>query len=294
MMTSYQALAKLLASDPGRRRIPALACPQALAGAASALAQARRVVMFSGFYIGQSGAWETDGPLGTLVLAAALQQVGIEPVIFTDEGALAIFAAGMQAINLQVPLLGFAAGTAPADEHLLQQQPDIVIAIERSGQARDGKYCNANGLDVAQNVAHFDPLFVTANTRGITSIAVGDGGNELGFGSRLREVELLLGETKHIACITPAKYLIACGVSNWGGYALAALVTWLQRSRLAFNQEMLIKMLEGIVAAGAIDGLSGLSTPTVDGLPLTIELSMFAQLTSALPTVTTQVAGETN
>lgn len=294
MHSSYQELARLLASDPGRRRIPTLACPEALAGAANALARARRVVLFSGFYIGRAAAWETDGPLGTLVLAATLHQVGIEPIIFTDEGALDIFAAGMQALDLQTPLLGFAPGSAPANEHLLQLQPDAVIAIERCGQASDGKYYNASGHNVAEHVAHFDSLFTAANSQGIPSIAVGDGGNEIGFGARLHEVKQLLGPAKQIACVTPVQHLIACGVSNWGGYALAALIAWEQRSHLLIDQTMLVNTLEQIVAAGAIDGLSGRNTATVDGLPLTIELDMFRKLTSVLPPLATQVAGETD
>ncbi len=283
MEISYQELAKLLASDPGRRRIPALACPQALADAAQALIQARKVVLVSGFYIGRAGAWETDGPLGTLVLALALKQVGIEPVIFTDTGAVAIFEAGMAAIDLQVQLCGFDAQAAPGAEQLLQHQPDVIIAIERNGQAEDGKYYNASGVDVATQVAHFDPLFLTANARGVITIAVGDGGNELGFGNHLAEARVLLGESKQIACVTPAKYLVACGVSNWGGYALAALVAWLNRSRLACSKEMLTEVLTSIVAACAVDGVSGRRTPSVDGLPLTIELEMFTQLTNFLP-----------
>ncbi|NLW17107.1 MAG: DUF4392 domain-containing protein, partial [Firmicutes bacterium] len=124
------------------------------------------------------------------------------------------------------------------------------------------------------------------------TIAVGDGGNELGFGARLGEVRQLLGPAKQIACITPAQYLIAGGVSNWGGYALASLVAWLKGSQVSIDQKLLVNILEQIVAAGAIDGISGQSAATVDGLPLAIELAMFTRLTKALPTVTTQVVGD--
>lgn len=294
MQNSYQEMTKLLAFDPGRRRIPILANPVALAGAAKALAQARRVVLLSGFYIGRAAAWETDGPLGTLVLAATLSHVNIEPIIFTDTGALDIFAAGMEALSLKTPLLGFAAGTAPPSECLLQQQPDAVVAIERSGRAVDGKYYNAGGMDVAEHVAHFDPLFADADAKGISTIAVGDGGNEIGFGAILSEVQQLLGPTQHIACVTPAKYLIACGVSNWGGYALAALTAWLQRRQLPIDPDTLANVLTRLVAAGAIDGVSGQRTASVDGLPLDIELAMFSKLTNVLPPLASQVAGETN
>ncbi len=290
MQDSYQELARLLAFDPGQRRIPVLACPEALAAAANSLAQSRRAVLCSGFYIGRAAAWETDGPLGTLVLAATLQQVGIEPIIFTDTGALAIFEAGMRVLDLQIPLRGFDPGKAPAPEALLHCQPDALVAIERSGQASDGNYYNANGQVVTEQVAHFDPLFAAANDHGITTIAIGDGGNEIGFGARIQEVRQLLGASWHIACVTPAHHLIACGVSNWGSYAVAAIVAELKHGQIPCDQTLLLTMLEEIVAAGAIDGVSGQTTPSVDGLPLAVELAMFNRLTSVLPTPTTRVA----
>ncbi|HHW99331.1 MAG TPA: DUF4392 domain-containing protein [Firmicutes bacterium] len=292
MQNSYQELARLLTFHPGHRRIPALSCPEALAGAANSLVHARRVVLCSGFYIGRAAAWETDGPLGTLILAATLEQVGIQPIIFTDRGAMGIFDAGMRTLGLQTPLVGFAPGQAAEHECLVQYQPDALIAIERSGQASDGNYYNANGQDVTKQVAHFDPLFTAAPNHGITTIAIGDGGNEIGFGVRIQEVRQLLGASREIACTTPADYLIACGVSNWGGYALAALVAWHNRIRLPIDQKLLLTTLEQIVAAGAIDGVSGQAIPTVDGLPLAVELTMFNRLTNALPSLVTQVVGE--
>ncbi|NLY53177.1 MAG: DUF4392 domain-containing protein [Firmicutes bacterium] len=294
MQARCQELATVLAQDPGRRRIPVLACPQALAEAVNVLRKARTVVLISGFYIGRFSAWETDGPLGTLVLALALQQVGTRPIIFTDAGAVPIFAAGTQTLNLQLPLLGFEPGVAPTLDRLLQYEPDAVVAIERCGQAANGRYYNASGIEVTEQVAHFDPLFVGAKAAGIPTIAVGDGGNELGFGTRLHEAEILLGPEKWIACVSPASILIACGVSNWGGYALAVLLTWLKRSELACSEAMLKETLASMVAAGAIDGISGQRTLTVDGLPLTVELATFNQLQAALPPLAQVVVGEGN
>lgn len=294
MQYSYQELTKLLAFDPGRRHIPTLASADALAGATRVLVQARKVVLLSGFYIGRASAWETDGPLGTLALAATLQRAGKEPVIFTDTGALDMFAAGMRVLNLKTPLLGFGPGMVPGKECLLQQQPEAVIAIERNGRALDGKYYNSSGVDVTRHIAHFDGLFAAATDHGIDTIAVGDGGNEIGFGDHLPQVQQLLGRKQKIACITPAKYLIACGVSNWGGYALAALTAWHTRNKLPLDQALLTELLQEIVTAGAVDGVSGQGTATVDGLPLAIELAMFSQLTTGLASLASQVAGENN
>ena len=41
------------------------------------------ILLTTGFYV--AGHAETDGPLGTLVMADALQKLGYHPVIVTDE-----------------------------------------------------------------------------------------------------------------------------------------------------------------------------------------------------------------
>lgn len=286
MDNAYHEAARLLAYDPGRRHVPVLACPRALYGATWALARAQRVVLLSGFYIGHVGAWETDGPLGTLVLAAACQRAGIHPVIYTDTGALPIFTAAMQSVNWHIDLLGFPPGEIPCPQKLLaEQRPDALVAIERTGRASNKCYYNAGGMDVSSAVAHFDSFFQIADEAGIATIAVGDGGNELGFGSRWRETKLLLGEQADIVCMTPSRHLIACGVSNWGGYALAALLARHKHFVLTCNEKMLNAMLTAMVAAGAVDGVSGLQVATVDGLPLAVELDMFTRLLDLQPTM---------
>ncbi|MGO9774391.1 MAG: glutamate cyclase domain-containing protein, partial [Roseiarcus sp.] len=53
------------------------------------------------------------------------------------------------------------------------------------------------------------------------TIAIGDGGNEIGMGALPRTligVHVAHGEA--IACVTPAAHLILAGVSHWGAYAL--------------------------------------------------------------------------
>ncbi|MGI6343699.1 MAG: glutamate cyclase domain-containing protein [Bacillota bacterium] len=280
---AMQALAHLLESDPGERRIPALGCQESLPGGVAALQRARRVILISGFYIGRVRAWETDGPLGTLILADALERQGVTASIFTDEGALPIFQRGRRLLDLGCDIRGFSPGAVEADGLLSQLQPDLLIAIERTGRAQDGCYYNANGDDVTQDVAHFDDLFLAAMQAGVETIAVGDGGNELGFGQRRSEAERLLGEAAHIACATPATYLLPCGVSNWGGYALAAAISGRASPDELRSEIVLGTLLTEIVAAGAVDGVSGRRSPTVDGLPTEVELTMYRKLMQERP-----------
>lgn len=275
-------LADLLRHDPGHRRIPSLSSAAALLAAAALLSGARKTMIISGFYIGRAGAWETDGPLGALVLADALEQSGAEVVLLTDAGCLPIFESGHRLLGLGAQLIGLPPGVEPdAAELLAAHRPDLLLAIERSGRAADGRYYNASGFDISQHVAHLDNLFLAARAQGVPTLAVGDGGNELGFGARVNEAKALLGSAGDIACVTAADHLVPCGVSNWGAYALAALVVRQRGSGSSCDESALVELLQSLVAAGAIDGVDLRSAATVDGLPLEEEISMFARLMAA-------------
>jgi hypothetical protein len=63
---------------------------------------------------------------------------------------------------------------------------------------------------------------VVYNTN-ITSIGIGDGGNEVGMGKILALVESSqIPNAAQIACVIPTDHLHVASVSNWGGYALVA------------------------------------------------------------------------
>ena len=79
---------------------------------------------------------------------------------------------------------------------------------------------NMRGEDVSPWSAPLDRLFTAGPWR---TIAIGDGGNEVGMGALpagLVAREVPLGST--IACVTPAEFLITAGVSHWGAYGLIA------------------------------------------------------------------------
>lgn len=272
-------LANLLTYDPGERRIPMLSSAAPLLAAATELARAKRVSLISGFYIREAEAWETDGPLGTLVLAEILERTGVTVTIFTDEGCLPIFESGGRLLKLEARIVGFPPGReVDAQAILVNYQPDVLVAIERTGRAADGGYYNASGFDISEYVAHFDNLFLLAKEVHLPTIAVGDGGNELGFGAKVREAQLLLGSASPIACVTAADHLVPCGVSNWGAYALAALYSRQSGSSCLCDVQSLEALLQEIVDAGAIDGVAMQRVATVDGLPLQEEKDMFSRV----------------
>jgi hypothetical protein len=118
-----------------------------------------------------------------------------------------------------------------------------------------------------------DGIFKEAllRTHLMTTIGIGDGGNEIGMGKIPQEViarNIPNGEC--IACRVPTHHLIVAGVSNWGAYAVAAGVAILRRQSLPatlFDVERERELLRVMVDQGPlVDGVTGRQTVTVDGL----------------------------
>lgn len=114
-------------------------------------------------------------------------------------------------------------------------------------------------------IAHIEDLW----SLGIRSTGIGDGGNELGMGKRLTDIRAgVIPLGSKIGCVVPADNLIACGVSNWGGWALALAACAIgggAEGTVTVEGEWAV--LESLVKAGARDGVTGESECTVDGLP---------------------------
>ena len=124
------------------------------------------------------------------------------------------------------------------------------------------------GIDLTHLIPDSDSLFQFARLQGIVTIAVGDGGNELGMG-KVRELVVKcieMGET--IASVIIADYIIVSGVSNWGAHGLEAMLSILAGQMLLQDAETEKTLIEKMVEAGAVDGCSKKNEATVDGLSL--------------------------
>jgi hypothetical protein len=259
--------------DPGARGLVAHAPSGLLAPAAEALATAERVVVVTGFCVRSRRVGETDGLPGALALAGALRALGREVVFLTDGFSAPLLTAGMnvdggRAPVLPVLLLGESQEEADAaiDALLASFAPTHVVAIERPGNAADGHRYSMRGEILDDLVVSADHLFAPPGKRGYTTLAVGDGGNELGFGG-LRQAlggHVEFGET--IFCATPADHAVPAGVSNWGAYALAAALSLFSGRLLIQAPAHERSVLAAMVAAGAVDGRTQRCALSVDGL----------------------------
>jgi D-glutamate cyclase len=114
----------------------------------------------------------------------------------------------------------------------------------------------------------------SALRRDIHTIGIGDGGNEIGMGSvPWHELSLRLNgpHAPRVPCRIATDWTILAGVSNWGGQALAASVLTLSGKTHAaqdWTSSQQLELLKHLVTEGpAVDGITHLQEPTVDGLP---------------------------
>jgi hypothetical protein len=251
----------------------------ALWSAATTLATASplRVGLITGFYVpqGTPPAAETDGPLGAALLAKGLDAVGIPCRLATDEPCCSACAAALAHAGVpDVPIDAVAIGAtvAPPIETWRSAGITHAISIERCGRSADGAPRNMRGEDIGSYTAPLDELFTAGPWQ---TIAVGDGGNEIGMGTIPRSLiarHVAHGET--IACVTPARHLIVAGVSNWGAYALIGALAalrddWRAEMVACLDETLDRAVLEAMIEHGpAVDGVSRLQAPTVDNLDI--------------------------
>lgn len=239
------------------------------------------IAVVTGFFIpqGQPPAGETDGPLGALFLARALTPLGIRVVLAVDSfGRLALEEGlahcGLDEQVMVVPLPP-ADASAPALDYADWFDDCVgplthLLALERVGPSHaDGLCRSMRGRDVTPYTSPAHLLFEEAAP--MTTIGIGDGGNEIGMGKLPREViarNIPNGEA--IACRVPCEQLIVAGVSNWGAYGLAAGVRLLRGARPdpeLFDAERERQLLQRMVEQGPlVDGVTGKQEATVDGL----------------------------
>ncbi len=257
----------LIASDPGGRNVFGLVVADQLRLAAQSLRLARRVGIVSGFYIPQAGAGETDGPPGAKVVGDALHALGIEVDYITDRWNEPLF----RALDIE-PLL------EPHD-YVTRVQPTHLVAVERAGRGRDGRYRNMRGLDISATTAPLDELFLEAGRRGLTTIGIGDGGNEIGMGKVFAEALSTINRGADIASTVATDFCIAAGVSNWGAYGLAGALSVLAGRDLLPSAENCVKDIVRVVqSGGAVDGVTHRREATVDGLALSASVRMLENI----------------
>ncbi|MCL4561275.1 MAG: DUF4392 domain-containing protein [Chloroflexi bacterium] len=238
-------------------------------------ARSGTAIIATGFYIPHASLPETDGPPGALAIGRALEQIGYTVAYVTDHYSadlLEHFAPSNGEV-IRFPISGVEESKAFARQLIDRYQPALLVSVERCGLTRRGKYTSYRGLDLSPYTARIDTLFETD----CLSVAIGDGGNEIGMGNLIEQIESLGGIIPEPS-ITQANHLIIASVSNWGGYGLAAALSAISRLDLLPEPAQEARLITEMVTYGACDGTLGLQVAGVDGFSVEENCQILALL----------------
>ena len=267
----------LLALDPGGRGIARFFVRGGAEAAARSLVRGKRTMVTTGFSVGP-GLPETDGPPGAAALGHALHALGHEVRFITDEPTVPLLRAALDVLGETLDVMAFApVGRDGVNRLLKATNPTHLVSIERPGRARDGDYRNARGASVRDWNAPLDALFLAAPRR-VTTVGIGDGGNEIGMGNVHARIARGGALERSIASVVEVTHLVVAGTSNWGAYGVVAELSRLASRPLLHSAEEERAMVEACVAAGAVDGITRRREATVDGLPLPAHIGMLELL----------------
>jgi len=266
-----------------------------------------KVLITTGFIVLPQRVQETDGPLGAASLARALNVAfNVRPILLIEEQSRDILAAALRGIGMNVlpvekmcmagaersaAVLGFPLELRDAVEKaklvLDEYSPSLVLAIEKAGRNSRGEYHTMRGLNITPFHAKIEPLIEEAHKRGVLTVGVGDGGNEVGMGNIKEAVETFVPYSRvcqcpcqgGIASESKVDVLVASAISNWGGYGIEACIAYLiGKPEVLHIPQLEESMLTSTVGAGAIDGVTGRAELSVDSAPAPLHLSLMNML----------------
>jgi len=242
---------------------------------------------------------ELDGPPGAALLARAVHRMlGVVPLFLIEDQLQPAMRATARAAGFSClePEQALAACDSPAPIRAASVlpfpterarakteatrlvstfQPAVMIAVEKGSENRKGIIHNARGQDTTEHMAKVDELVRVCRDRGIPTIGIGDGGNEIGMGMIEEEIRAVIPFGERCACpcgagIAPRQatdVLITASVSNWGAYGLAACLAVLTGDPEGIHsEEMETRSLREAADAGLIDGNTGYIDPGADGI----------------------------
>ena len=249
------------------------------------------VYIITGFVLRPFGSAETDGIIGSMLLARSLVKAfAVRPVIICQEENIPAVEGLARLIGLHyfdsVEKMGdmpaslayhaFTKDRLKADEEseslMRSCMPKAVITVEAPGANERGAYHNAVGLDITPLEAKMDVLFeklIMAGTiseqlrRYIPYAAAGECACECGGGLAVR---------------TKADNIITATTSDWGCYGLSAMLAYLGGDIDIFHDASLqAQAMERAADCGMID-MYGWTIPAIDGIGETLNCSIVTSM----------------
>lgn len=249
---------------------------------------------------------ETDGPPGAAAIARALDiGLGAKPILVSEERNMGPVVAAAEGIGLMsmseehfavrdgvflasVFPLGREAGKAEAARLFDTFNPKAVIFVEKAGVNSAGIFHSILGTGRPDTLmANAQEIQALAQERGVFTVGIGDGGNEIGFGlvaEAVRDIQPAGRVCKcpcgqGVATVTGTDVLVSAAVSNWGAYGIAAALAALEgRPEILHSTDDEDRMILACVAAGGMDGAYARMIPMVDGTQQKVQTALITIL----------------
>ena len=237
------------------------------------LLSGRVAYLFTGFVVpSRYPKGENGGPLGALALARALRSAGLRPTLWVDPQLVdtALWLAAELAVTIPVQAIDL------AELEKRRSEPAVAIAIEKPGNNNQGIMHTFDGLAISSGSLSIDALFLHWNASQTLTMAIGDRGNEIGFGALSEPIARWAPSSLTCQCgcgggvvaSTPAQRVLPAAVSNWGAYGIAAALALLAGDTTGLlepaEEE---RMLRVAAVRGCVDGICRRGCYGVDGLP---------------------------
>jgi hypothetical protein len=254
----------------------------------------RTVLVCAGFFDPPSMIDEADGPLGAALFARSLcVALDATPVLVTEVANMGRMTRLVESLGLQVldyelaKTTPFKASVMPlpinperaqqvVEQIYNQTNPAALVTIEKPAPNAKGQYHTGFGLNVTDLVGKVNFLVDAAKARGVPSIGLGDGGNEVGMGKILEVCRELLPTGAKCGCpcgdgiatVTDTDILVVGAVANWAAYGIeACLAAALEMPEAIHSLAEERRATEAACRVGLIDPTTGLANGWVDGTP---------------------------
>jgi len=234
--------------------------------------KAKIVSIFTGFYC-KSG-YETDGPVGALILAEFFLQTKIPVQICCEKELLKT----MKSIASELSLSEFIKFTP--FENFNANKNSMIFTIERPGENSKGICHTMNGYKISHSILPIESE-IKKNPPNAW-IAIGDGGNELGTGYYRNSIEKVIPNGKHCICgckggITAhnkADRCILSTTSNFGAISLSLELAKQNNINWNVPANKVTQIIRSLNKYGIKDGMTG-EEGTVDGISIELRKKMY-------------------
>lgn len=241
------------------------------------------VFILTGFVLHPYCKAETDGAIGSVLLANALAKgIGTKCVVVCPDEAKQGVDAIIDYLDADIEVCVFTKNISDAivDSDLIisKYNPKAVISIECPGADKDGRYHNSKGYDVTDLQAKQDFIFNKLKDDNVLNIAIGDLGNEIGMNSIS---DCLENEIPVIPVKSKSDNIITATVSDWGCYSLIAMLSFMQNNQNLMHDSLIQKEIMNVACNNGLIDMNGEHIPAIDGFDAEIT-SVIVQLMKEL------------